>query len=189
MRRFRWMAMLVLPAIVAGCGGPTVVPLGSPYTMIGSFYDYGAGGRDLQLTVIGNPFTTDKALLDRAIEVDAQVPLLRQPTHPTLTPGASAKKGYQVMFVLSPAPTLSGGSAGKGEATAPVAGAPSAGGESVVRILGAFCISGWAATEVQGQTPASGPDDPRVAALVRQLMLELFRPDLPLGMISDFSPG
>ena len=187
MRGFRSIALLLLPAIVAGCNSPTVVSLGSPFTLIDQFYDYGAGARDLQLAVIGNPFSADKALVDRAIEADAQVPLPRQSTHLTLTPGATAKKGYRVIFVLSPEPTLSGSSACKGDAPAPVAGSPSAGGDMMLKVLGAFCVSGWAATEVEGQTRVTGPDDPRVAALIRQMMLELFRPDQTIGSSMDNS--
>ena len=124
----------------------------------------------------GNPFPMPADAFARAVEADVQVGLLRPPTHPTLTPGPTAKDNYELVFVFSPALTLRGDDLchGRGDQAAD-------GGGGSVRALGAFCVAGRAETEIIGETQADGPADPHFMNLMRQMMLSLFRPDVRDG--------
>jgi hypothetical protein len=160
---------------LAACSGPLTRDTGSSFTKITGFYNYGASGRDLPLSVRGNPFGQSDAGVAKSVEAASQVQVLRAPTHPTLTPGASARRGYELAFLFSPAPTQSGDDLCQGRIEDP-GPAPKAG---KIHVLGAFCVSGRAETEVVGDGEATGPDDEHFRALVQQVTLQLFRPDIP----------
>ena len=175
--------LIILLAALTGCSGPIITQESSPFTKIDGFYDYGAGGRDLRLMVVGNPFPMPDDVFGRVVEADLQVPLVRQPTHPTLTPDASAQPNYALILLFSPALALSGDDLCRGRFEHGAFGGN--GEDSVnVRVLGAFCVSGRAVTEGVGQTQADRAGDQRFVVLMRQMMLTLFRPD-----IRDFGGG
>ncbi|PKU25538.1 hypothetical protein [Telmatospirillum siberiense] len=175
MRLYQRLAFVMIVGALTACGGPLTRDVGNSFTKINGLYDYGASGRDLRLSVRGNPFTVSDDTLSKAVEAASQVQVLRPRTHPTLTPDSSARRGYELAFLFSPAPTQSGDDLCKGriEDSAPGAVAPT------VHVLGVFCVSGSAQTEVRGLAEATGPADPRLKNLVAQMIVQLFRPDLP----------
>jgi hypothetical protein len=181
MRRVQTLLGTVLVFTLAACTGPVLTQPGSPYTQIDSLYNYGAGARDLRLIVHGNPFPMPADVFARVVETDVQLNLLRQPTHPTLTPGPTAKDNYALIFVFSPAVTLSGDDLCKGRADQMASPVSPSGGTVTVRAIGAFCVSGRAETEIVGETQATGAGDVRFLDLMRQMMLALFRPDVHEG--------
>lgn len=161
--------------MLAGCAGPSVVQTSDdPQAMISSYYDYGAGGRDLRLEVRGDPFVGPARSFVQRVEAEANLQSLRQPTHVTATPGPTAMGNFSVVLAFSQAGWVDGELLCHG------------GGRQVdqggrVRLVAAFCVSGRALTVAEGEVAAEGPEDPRFAELIRQVMLALFRPDLTPG--------
>lgn len=164
---------LLLAAGLSACSGPSITYQGPPELKIDSLYTYGAAGRDLKLEVQGNGFAGQISGTDFAKRVEAGVqgPLPRPATHPTLNPGPTAKDGYRLVLLFNPAATMTGQDLcnGRADQSQPVAGE--------VHLVGAFCVSGRAETEVTAWTPATGPQDVRFQDLLNQVMLTLFRPD------------
>lgn len=175
MRPIWQMAMGVAATmLLAGCGTPSVVEAWpNPQSNIASIYDYGAGGRDLRLIVRGNPLPMPDDAFNRMIETDVQGPLMRQPTHPTLTPGASAQPNYALIFDFSSSPRPTPDQICQYPGNAP-AGQVASGGD--VHVVGAFCVSGRAYSGAMGRAGADGAA--QVSQLMPQMMMALFRPDL-----------
>ena len=187
----RGLGFFLLPAAMGvllslgGCSVPILTQSGTPISEIDGFYADGAADRDLKLLVHGNPFPMPQDGFDRVVETDVQIQTLRPLTHPQLRPDSSAKPNYSLVYVFSPAPTLTGndlclGRSDQGPASANTFGAielPGPAGEETVRVIGAFCVSGLARTEIVGQVQATDAADPRFLDLMRQTMFALFRPD------------
>jgi|GEM_PF-1425676 len=164
---------LLLSAGLSACSGPSITYQGPPELKIDSLYAYGASGRDLKLEVQGNGFAgqISGAEFAKRVEAGVQGPLPRAATHPTLNPGPTAKEGYRLVLLFNPASTMAGQDLcnGRADQGQPVAGE--------VHLVGAFCVSGRAETEVTAWTTATGPQDVRFQELLNQAMLTLFRPD------------
>ncbi len=175
MRFCRYLASVIAVGALAACSGPLTRDVGSPFNKIDGLYGYGASGRDLRLSVRGNPFALPDDSFDKTVETASQVQVLRAPTHPTLTPDASARHGYELAFLFSPAATQDGEDLCQGRIEEP---RPTS-GRSTVHVLAAFCVAGLAKTEVTGEAEATGPNDERFQGLIQQVVMQLFRPDLP----------
>lgn len=174
MSHSRIVLVFAAVCLAVGCAGPSVVQTSvDPYTQIASLYDYGAGGRDLRLVVQGDPFGLPPGVVARAVEAAAEVGTQRQPTHLALAPGPTARPNFSVVLAFSAALTVDGDALCRG------GGEQSAGTAGRLRVVGAFCVSVRARTEAVGEVNADGPADPRFVALIRQLLLALFRSDLP----------
>jgi hypothetical protein len=166
---------------LAGCGGPTLTDESSRTTPIQGLYDYGAGGRDLQLVVQGDAFAVPQATFDHAVESGLAHGGMMQPTpRPRLRPDASARSGYRLVTVFSP-----GGDSGPNAACAgkSVAGESSPG---KVRVLAAFCVGGRPLRSVTGTVSARGIDDPAFADLMALIGASLFQPDELQGGATSF---
>lgn len=168
------LPVLMLPALilVAGCSGITAGP-GDDFVQITAFYNYAASDRDLALSVVGNPFGLPDDGFRHAVETAVQVQTTRPPTHATLAPGPSARKGYSLAFVFDPVPTLRGDDICQGRYEA-----GGRAGSHPLRMVGAFCMSGRALTEVSGEASLSGPDDPAFREFMHGAVLAIFRPDI-----------
>jgi hypothetical protein len=176
MRFYPGLTGAIMVALLAACSGPLTRELGSSSTKLNGLYDYGASGRDLRLSVRGTPFAPGEGEdLAKAVEAASQVQVMRAPTHATLTPGASAQRGYELAFLFSPTLTQGGDELCQGRIEEPQPAFVS----PRVHVLAAFCVSGRAETEVAGEAEAMGPHDERFRNLVQQVVMALFRPDLP----------
>lgn len=78
-------------------------------------------------------------------------------------------------MLFSPAPSQGGDDLCRGRVESP--GSRRETGS--IHLLAAFCVSGNAQTEIVGEVEAAGPDDPRFKELIGQVIVRLFRPDLP----------
>ena len=146
-----------------------------PTRRIDELYDRGVAGHDLLLVVAGAPFAVPEGDFAEAVEHAARVtPPGRQPVQAALHPGVSAYGGYKLVLVFNPPKVLSG------EALCaehvPAGGGPA----TVVRVSGAFCIGGTAYTQVDGEVAATGPADKAFRNLVQQVVVALFRLDVPI---------
>jgi hypothetical protein len=177
MRALRYLSTLLIVS-TAGCvSGPLVTRQGDPEIQIADFYSHGVAGRDLKLRILGNPFAVPDDVLAHAIEADVQMPLAGRPmAHPVLDPQANARPNYALVFAFDPSPALIGDNLCQAPAAATASHQPT--GSGMVKVVGAFCVSGRAETSAEGSGAAISPDDPRFRDLTREMMLALFRPDI-----------
>jgi len=187
--KFSSVALAVAASIglVACAGTETVYDESYRKTQIDGFYDDGAGGRDLKLIVFGNPFAIPQDKFARVVEEDLRdAPLTsRQETHPLLTPGPTAKPIYRLVYVFNPTGGLFGnaicrhGLKAEANDDFPPAAMPTpTTPTSHIVATAAFCVEYRAVTEVSGQVDAASPGDVQFYRLTRQMMAEVFRPDV-----------
>ncbi len=171
-----WRIILagVLLAALAACGDQVVRLRGQ--TMSGSYnageFGYAAGGRDLRVVVVGNPFGGDQAAFERAVTDAMQGRSPSQKTNFATSPGPSARKEYRVVMVFNPPNNLVGDKVCQGDPPS----LPTAAGEgTAVALVAVFCRSDQGLTQVRGDIDAAaGPDDPIFAELVGQSTQALF---------------
>lgn len=168
--------LLVLCAALAGCSGEKTFEPSDPRIKIDGYYNDGAGDRDIKLKVIGNPFAAPPDAFRQTLEADLQSDsvLGRSPTHPQVHPGSSAKSLYRLAYAFNQPYSVYGNALCQVREEDAVATPPS----TVVNATAAFCVGGEAEAYISGQTPADGPNDPRFRQLVRQMMDNVFRPDV-----------
>jgi hypothetical protein len=146
-------------------------------TPIYDFYRYGAGDRDLKLSVLGNPFAMPQDAFALAVEEEFPGNGALQPaTRPRLSPDASAKNGFQLALAFGGDLDETGAQACAGQGGSQ---GPAAGGRVVV--VAAFCVNNRVLSEASGQVAANDPRAPEFRELLGQLSTSLFRPDEPMG--------
>lgn len=162
--------MLILG--LAGCGGPSIYGESPRSDKIESMYSYGAAGRDLALRVYGNPFpAVPAATFSQSVAANVQDTGWLPPTHPTLTPGPTARPPFKLVMVFEPPPTASADAVCAERAMARPTTDP-------IEVLAAFCHGDRPITYATGQMArTASPDDPAFHTLMTQLMLSLFRRD------------
>ncbi len=164
----------VVLAVLGACGDQVVRVRGQ--TTGGSYnsgeFGYAAGGRDLHVVVVGNPFGGDQATFERAVTDTMQGRSVRQETNFTTSPGPSARREYRVVMVFNPQGNILGDKACQGDPKS----LPTAAGEGMAVVLvAAFCRSDQSLTQVRGDIgAATGPDDPVFGELVGQSTQALF---------------
>ncbi|MDH3242429.1 MAG: hypothetical protein OEO83_17375 [Alphaproteobacteria bacterium] len=169
---FRFLAPIAMAAGLLACSAD-VVQLQtqrnrSAYDFL-NFTTYHEG-RDTKVVVYGNPFAMDRSAFARAVTDTMQGANYGRPTNFTTTPGPSAERNLWVVMAFNadvgPYVLCGGG---------PV--------ETRMRpdaltLSAAWCFDGRQdslVTAVVG--PATGVNDPRFKALVRQTVLNLFLPE------------
>lgn len=178
MRIATFLAILPVGVLLAACSGGLTGQASDDFVKITGFYNYGASGRDLPLKVAGNPFEMPGDSFARAVEAAVQVQTNRPPTHATLAPGPSARKGYSLTFVFEPARTLQGDDICQGNFEQDPKPLLQHMRLRRMRMIGAFCLSGRALTEVSGEAALAGTDDPAFTDFLHHAVLALFRPDI-----------
>lgn len=170
------MLLAAILSISSGCDGvvrTTASIKGSPVYNSGEF-GYAAGGRDLRVVIVGNPFGGDQSALDRSVTNAMQGRNFGQETNFTTTPGPSAREMYRVVIVFDPPIGIGGDTVCS---TDPATLPPTAGGGEAVVLAAAFCRSERALTSVRGDIGrAAGPEDPAFVALIEQVTRDLFPP-------------
>lgn len=159
---------------LAACGDQIVQVTGQ--RMTGSYnageFGYAAGGRDLRVIVVGNPFGGDQAAFQRAVTDAMQGRNHGQQTNFTTNPGPSARADYRVVMVFNPPGNLI---ADKICQSDPASVPTTPGGGTAVTLVGVFCRADRSLTQVRGEVDAAaGIDDPVFAALVGQSTQALF---------------
>lgn len=159
--------------VLTACSAPRVEVNIERTTYLTGYYQYGAGDRDLALTVRGNPFPQiDQVRFDQVVERAAEGGgVLRPATRPRLHPDESARPGYGLVLAFSSAPTYGPQDLcdGKGGGTG------AANGE--ITVIGAFCVSGRAVSHSAGWVTVADPQDPQFAELIGMVVSQIFRPD------------
>ncbi len=176
MRNLCSLSILATICGLIGCAGtPMTYDPSYAGIKLDGYYSDGLGGRDVRLVVNGNPFGQAGNAFAQQVEANLQdvQPTGREPTHPKLAPGPSAKTFYSLVWVFDPPPYLVDNavcSSGPKVQTAPAQG-------STVVAVAAFCLEDRALSEIFGRTDASGPADERVKFLEERMMVALLRPD------------
>ena len=140
--RFQLPVLLLAAAAVAACDynhrRSYVEPTYRP-----SLFNYAAGGRDLEVQTVGNPYAA-RGLGDQDfpefIVASMQGHNLGQPTNFTTAPGDTARDQYKVVIVFNPVEPATYRSLCEGEAQS----GPT---EEKVRVKAAFCQGGRSSGE------------------------------------------
>lgn len=141
-------------------------------------FAWAAGGRDLWVVVVGNPFGGDAAAFEAAVTAAMQGRHWGPRTNFTTTPGAGARTRYRVVLLFDPPAALN---APRLCADAPSALPSEAAGDEVV-LFAAFCHGKRLRSQVKGRiAPAAGAADPAFRELVGQVTSGLFPPDRGIG--------
>jgi hypothetical protein len=161
------LALIVLPAAAGAAviGGTYYAPQ----------YDYGeffsaTDGRNFQVILAGNPFPgVDPNIVARALLPAMQAAKPR----PALTftydaPVERPRPDYRLVLVFDSAPDLGSASVCNG-VTRFKQGQP-----GLVYVYAVYCRNDQAMSETTAWTPASGPDDPRIQQLFRELFMVVF---------------
>lgn len=156
---------------VAGCAGaPSVY---SPY--VSSAYNrtefgVGAGRKDLEVDVRGDPFEMGHDAFSEAVVEALQRHQPRpQPTHFTLKPGEGANPAYRAVLLFDAPPAVNALSACRSDVPV-VETAPDA-----VRVHAMFCRNQGTLTKITGGAEGvQGVDDPKFDALIGQIVAQLF---------------
>lgn len=164
---------LAFAALLGGCAvnGSVIIQDTFRQRTLESFYQYGAGGRDLKLVVSGNPFNMQEDVFAQKVEqAMPESTGLSPATRPRLNPDASARSNYSLVFAFQPprqgdASDLCSGRVGTVRPDQPVV------------LDAALCISGFAYSFASGRVVADSPDDPRFKSLISQMILTLFYSD------------
>jgi hypothetical protein len=145
----------------------------SPSYKSGEFA-YAGADRDMEVIVVGNPFSGDHAAFGKAVTDHMQGNHWGPPTRFTTTPGPSARDIYRVVMLFDPPKTLTGMRLCRDEAAS--LPTESVGGEIVV--FAAFCRGSKSLTEIKGRIEAAdGASDPFFGDLIAQVTNALFPPD------------
>lgn len=169
----RFILVLGLTAVVAGCAGTAVITseyLTSTYhpRFLNSVAKYGA----LRTQIVGNPFDAPKQEVDAAItrvmsraHPGPQFPLVTSPDEP------ARRSPYRVVVLFDPASYLARNQVCVGDTRQgqPVAGR--------IRMLMVFCTGSYAISSLVAQLPSvASPDDSRFAAALGQATITLMPP-------------
>ena len=162
--------MLVL---LAGCAGQSTIynnMISAAYRPY--LYGYGAGRRDLDTLIVGNPFDIDQAQLDaRLVAMMNESPTFLQPTHFTTTPGPSARRQFRAVLLFNRQIVLPQVACRTPEQI------PVAELGDTTRLTAVFCNYGGYLSTVTGELQGlTGIDDPRFRQLIGKMVPLLFPP-------------
>jgi len=145
-------------------------------------FGYAAGGRDMWVVIVGNPFGGDTAAFESAVTRAMQGQHWGQRTNFTTAPGDSAYIRYRAVLLFDPPRSLNGVRLCR---DAP-ADLPSEAAGDGIELYAAFCHGKRMRTQIKGRIAgASGPDDPAFRELVARVTNGLF----PADRGTDRDPG
>jgi hypothetical protein len=173
-RRFLSVAVATVVGVVAlsGCAGESRIyneMISSAYRSY--LYGYGAGRRDLNTIILGNPFDIDQQELDsRLVTMLNESPTFLQPTNFTTTPGPSARQEFKAVILLNRSIVL------PNEICRAPDRVPVAELGATLRVSATFCRGGYLSTVTGELQDVTGIDDPRLRTLIRKMVPLLFPP-------------
>ncbi len=174
MRRTLAFAGAVLIAACASAGDSPVTfsRFGFDPTYDTGVFGLAAGGRDLRVVIVGNPFASDRAAFEAAVIDAMQGRNLGQETNFTTNPGPDANETYRVVMVFNPPVDLTGAQLCASDPPG-VTQRPYGGGR--LNLFAVFCWSDDVMTQLAASIAgAQGPGDPLFAELVGQTTRGLF---------------
>ena len=132
-------------------------------------FAYAAGGRDMAVVVVGNPFKVPKEALDRVV-IDSMQGRNRPPaTNFTTTPGESSRPGYRIVVVLNPSTSFD-----SHDACGNAGAIPTGPADGRLRALMVFCAKDIIYSEVKGSIPAvEMPTEGGFRALIGALTMDI----------------
>ena len=165
------LAGLLLSACAASSGGVVLTHNYIGYSYYGSELGYAADKGGMPTSVVGNPFSVEKASFDRAV-TDA---MYRK------NPGIAVRFSteiddpqrwlYRVIMYFDPPVGISGNTACNPEAS--LRSVPEKGDRLV--LLAAMCRGNKSLTEIRGTTTrGSSADDPHFRSMITQVMFNMF---------------
>jgi len=171
--RFRSRIAAALLAVAALPAAAYAATIGGTYYAVQ--YDYreffaATDGKNFQVVIHGNPFPgTDPAIVARDLlpMMQAAKPMPRL-TFTYDTPAEKPRPDYRLMLVFDPANDLNSDSVCKGT----VRFKP--GKPGVFNVYAIYCRNDMTMSETTAWTPASGPTDPRIGELFRELFMVVF---------------
>ena len=167
-----FLALLIVPACTTSSTTSVSIIGGTYYAPQYDFAEFFAAtdGRDFQVILVGNPFPgTDPNVVARDLLPVMQAAKPR----PALTftydaPVERPRPYYRLVLVFNSAPDL-GSSAVCNGTTRTTAGRP-----GIFYLYAVYCRNDQALSETTAWVPATGPNDPRVAQLFRELFQVVF---------------
>lgn len=163
---FLTLAALLL---LAACGNTTATQAYLHRSGVPNSFVYAAGGRDMAVVVVGNPFPVPKGDLDRFVADSMQGRNHGPRTHFSAMPGESARPGYRIVVVLNPSLSFSAP-----DACGNPAAIPSGASAARLRVLMVFCAKDTILSEVTGSVPAMAlPQDGLFRDLIGAMTWEL----------------
>lgn len=166
-----------LAAGLAACTGAPVIG----YNYVSDNYrpdllSYAAARGGMLTEVTGNPFGQPKAVLDERVTASMEQAHFGPDLDFFTEPPEGYSSAYRVVVLFNPAP----GANGAKLCSSPER--PQAARDGSLGVLAAFCSTDSRITSAGGSlTGATGPDDPAFGRFLRQLSLQLFPPQSPLG--------
>ena len=179
-KRVLQVLLLILPAVALNACDPNYTYMRGTITPNYSIntFNYAAGGRDLAVVAIGNPYAGqgfDNQDLPESIAAAMQGKNWGQPTNFTATPGETARPNYKVVFAFNPVEPANYRQICDGDVrTGPT--------EGRIRVKAAFCQGGQQGghrflTTVRGSiVPEAGPGSESFNKLFAGMTLDLFPP-------------
>lgn len=149
-----------------------------------TLFGYAAGGRDLQVEVIGNPTPLARADFAQKVVDAMQGQKFGQQTNLTLTPGPSARPRYRAVLAFNPVDPVGAFDLCRGEAPATMPA-----GDQPLQVRAAFCEGTGTLTSVRGEAPAdTSVDDPAFRTLMASVTRQLLPQRNPEGFRDDERP-
>ncbi|AWK89892.1 hypothetical protein [Azospirillum thermophilum] len=164
--------LCIAGAALAGCGAGRVIARDPTPAYSPAEASYAASGRDLRVTVQGDPFGGDRQRLTAAVVQALQGTIMGVATNFTATPGPTARRDYGVAVVFNPTTPVLGSEICGG---VPVPTAPPSPG-APMRVEAAFCRGGALTSSFGTLEGATGPDDPDFRGFIASLGRSLFPP-------------
>ncbi len=191
----RGMAIALLAGLMA-CG-TTVTSRNVESAGARDLFTGAAGGRDLAVTVVGNPFAVGDNVLAAAVIDAMQGNNVGPPTRFTTRASANAEPGFRVVVAFNPRPSVPDYRLCYDDAPAPPTRPPGENLDVVMAFCGspwlrsAFCgATGWCRkttliSAVAARAPMAAPGDEAFRRLLAGMTAELI-PDTNAGLQSRF---
>jgi hypothetical protein len=165
-------AVLIAACTAAGDSPVTFSRFGFDSTYDTGVFGLAAGGRDLRVVIVGNPFARDRAAFEAAVIDAMQGRNLGQKTNFTTNPGPDANEPYRVVMVFNPPADLTGPQLC---ASDPLGVTPRPYGGGRLDLFAVFCRTSEVLTQLAAAIPgAEGTGDPLFVELVGQTTRGLF---------------
>ena len=145
-------------------------------------FQYAARDGDIHVAILNNPFSADRASVERSITESMTGHSAAQVKRFLAVPEGAAQPPARVVMLFNPPPAMSGLDLCEARSAAFADGAA----DGRLRLLASFCVGAQAQSRVTASMPLpAAPDDPRFRSLIGQTMLNLIPPEPDAASIND----